>query len=269
MLKVLFVGLKFIQKKVSKSIIALTSLSCFSAVTLLPMALPVNAETLARVDASCKLIVNQATVFDNHCVFKHKKRDNIHVFAVELDNGQTFAFRGPSVDSLQVEDYAGVHNVQFKETDGGNKDVFNWTNQGVSNKLVVKLKSQSATNASTNSTPQTTPSNQDALGALIGAGVGALIGSLIAGGSSSQAAPQTTTVVVGQPVSSLSDLVGAKGGQAEGALQRRGYTYVKASQQADSAYSNWRENSTGNCIAIRTTDGRYAAIVYAPKSDCQ
>ena len=256
------------QDYCSKAIISLTSLTCFSISALLPIAQPVNAETMARVDASCKLIINKNPVFENHCVFKHKRRDNTHVFSVELDNGQTFTFRGPSVDSLQVEDYAGIHNVQFKETDGGDKDVFNWTNQGVNNKLVVKLNSPAPTNVTTNNQPKANPSNQDALGALIGAGVGVLIGSLISGGGSSQAAPQTTAAV-GQPVSSLSDLVGARAGQAEGDLQRRGYTYVKATQQADSAYSNWRENSTGNCVAIRTTDGRYAAIVYAPKADCQ
>jgi len=257
------------RRSYPKTAITFTSLACFSTATLLPMAQPVNAETLARVDASCKLIVNKTPVFENHCIFKHKRRDNTHIFAVELDNGQNFVFRGPSVDSLQVEDYAGVHNVQFKETDGGDKDVFNWTNQGVNNKLVVMLHRQAPTNVTTNSKSQAAPANQDALGALIGAGVGVLIGSLISGGGSSQAAPQTTTVAVGQSVPALSDLVGAKAGQAEGDLQRRGYTYVKATQQADSAYSNWRENSTGNCVAIRTTDGRYAAIVYAPKSDCQ
>ena len=38
---------------------------------------------------------------------------------------------------------------------------------------------------------------------------------------------------------------------------------------AASAYSYWRENENGQCVTVRTTDGRYASIVFAPAFDCQ
>jgi len=72
-----------------------------------------------------------------------------------------------------------------------------------------------------------------------------------------------------EPVDSLSDLVGAKGGQAENALNQRGYTWVKTDKSSDSIYSYWTEDSTGKCVTIRTEEGRYQSIVYAPEFDCQ
>lgn len=226
----------------------------------------VLAETTTRVNSRCKLTIQRATVFDGHCVFKHKERQGRQVFSVDLDNGSSYKFAGPSVDSLQVEDYAGLHNVQFAENDAGDKDVFNWTSNGASNRLVVKLDTQVPANVSTNPSSSSS-SSKPSVEAVVGAGIGALIGALISGGKSTPA-PSSNTVVVGQTVPDLSDLVGAKGGQAENTLRQRGYVFIKATQQADSAYSNWKQTKTGNCVAIRTTDGRYAAIVYAPKSDC-
>jgi hypothetical protein len=72
-----------------------------------------------------------------------------------------------------------------------------------------------------------------------------------------------------EPVSSLQDLIGAKGRDGEYQLERRGYTFIRTEKSDDSAYSYWQEQENGQCITVRTTDGRYASIVFAPASDCQ
>jgi hypothetical protein len=70
------------------------------------------------------------------------------------------------------------------------------------------------------------------------------------------------------PVPSLGDLVGARGSSGEQALKDRGYTWVRTSKSGNDSYTYWRESKNGQCIAVRTTDGRYASIVSAPASDC-
>lgn len=72
-----------------------------------------------------------------------------------------------------------------------------------------------------------------------------------------------------EPVGVLSDLVGAKAGQAENTVKQRGYTWVKTDKQAAGIYSYWTEKGTGECVTIRTADGRYQSIVYASKLDCE
>jgi hypothetical protein len=74
---------------------------------------------------------------------------------------------------------------------------------------------------------------------------------------------------VGDPVSSLQDLVGARGGDAEGALQRRGYTWTRTEKSADASFAYWHEKENGQCIVVKTADGRYESIVYATERDCQ
>lgn len=72
-----------------------------------------------------------------------------------------------------------------------------------------------------------------------------------------------------QPATGLQDLVGAKGRDGEYQLQQRGYEHIRTEKSGDSAYSYWQETENGQCVTVRTTDGRYASIVYAPMSDCQ
>lgn len=67
----------------------------------------------------------------------------------------------------------------------------------------------------------------------------------------------------------LQDLLGEKGGPAEQAMMSRGYKLVNSSQSGGSSYTNWRERSTGHCVAVRTTNGRYQSIVTVPEADCQ
>ena len=72
-----------------------------------------------------------------------------------------------------------------------------------------------------------------------------------------------------QEVRSLSDLVGARGRDGEYQLEQRGYQFAGAEQSADSSITYWREPRSNRCVAVRTTDGRYAAIVYTQDSACQ
>lgn len=74
---------------------------------------------------------------------------------------------------------------------------------------------------------------------------------------------------MGKTPDNLRDLVGAKAGQAEGALGQRGYTFMKSSDGGGAKYSSWEDNKTGRCVMIHTADGRYQSIVYAPDADCQ
>jgi hypothetical protein len=70
-------------------------------------------------------------------------------------------------------------------------------------------------------------------------------------------------------VPSLQDLVGARGSSGEDQMQQRGYNFIKTEKSGDSAFSYWQESENGQCVVVRTTEGRYASIVYAPQSDCQ
>jgi hypothetical protein len=80
--------------------------------------------------------------------------------------------------------------------------------------------------------------------------------------------PATTTANPGDPVPGLNDLVGARAGQAERTVIQRGYELRNSRQVADSSVTYWMERGTGSCVAIRTTEGRYGAIVYTADRDC-
>jgi hypothetical protein len=70
-------------------------------------------------------------------------------------------------------------------------------------------------------------------------------------------------------VNSLSDLVGAKAGQAENVVEQRGYTWIKTDKSGGSSYSYWTESGSDRCVTIRTTNGRYESIMYAMDYDCE
>ncbi|MEH2119499.1 hypothetical protein [Nostoc sp.] len=71
----------------------------------------------------------------------------------------------------------------------------------------------------------------------------------------------------GTTVSRLSDLVGARAGQAENTVKERGYRWVKSD---DSGYSYWLEGETNYCVTVKTDQGRYQSIIYTGGPvDCQ
>lgn len=251
----------------NQKLTALGTVGLTIATWLLPFMPTASAETLARAQGRCKLTEesSQFPRFDGHCVVKQKLQGSTTIFVVELDDGSQYRFFGPGKDSLQVETHDGIHNVRFNEE--ADRGVFVWQEDGMRHRLSVRLDTQHSPNVSHDG------NHGSSVGEVIaGAAVGALIVGLISSSnhnrSSSRNNSNTAQVRVGESVSNLEDLVGARAGQAEDTVRERGYVWVKATQQADSAYSNWRETRTGNCVAIRTTDGRYAAIVYAPKADC-
>jgi hypothetical protein len=71
--------------------------------------------------------------------------------------------------------------------------------------------------------------------------------------------------VPGQTPAALNDFVGAKAGQAEGDLVRRGYVLRKSA----GLNSYWEETATGGCVSIVTNDGRYQSLVYVVSSACR
>lgn len=65
----------------------------------------------------------------------------------------------------------------------------------------------------------------------------------------------------------LSDLVGARAGQSEGELGRRGYEATDRGEVVgDGRMTYWRRGD--ECVAIVTRDGRYASINQAGRSEC-
>lgn len=64
----------------------------------------------------------------------------------------------------------------------------------------------------------------------------------------------------------LRDLVGARAGQAEGAVESRGYQFVRTQEGGNSKWSYWRRG--GDCVQITTTDGRYASIDRMDRNLC-
>ena len=71
--------------------------------------------------------------------------------------------------------------------------------------------------------------------------------------------------VLGQVPPALADMVGAKGGQAEGYLMNNGYV----NRRTQGLWAYWQEQSTGGCVAIKTADGRYQTIEYVVPNNCR
>jgi hypothetical protein len=86
------------------------------------------------------------------------------------------------------------------------------------------------------------------------------------GGNNTNTTTTSSAPDVGTPVARLSDLVGARAGQAENTIKQRGYRFVKGEPSGDAAYSYWREPKTNYCVIIRTANGRYESIVYGTSS---
>ena len=67
----------------------------------------------------------------------------------------------------------------------------------------------------------------------------------------------------------VGDLVGARGRDGEDRLTERGFVWVKTQKSDDSSYTYWKHSQSGQCISVRTTDGRYASLVKTPPYDCE
>lgn len=67
----------------------------------------------------------------------------------------------------------------------------------------------------------------------------------------------------------LRDMVNARAGQAEGELQRRGYTYVRGESGSGRAWAYWWSVERRQCVSIATANGRFASIITTPPADCR
>jgi hypothetical protein len=67
----------------------------------------------------------------------------------------------------------------------------------------------------------------------------------------------------------LEDMVGARAGQAEGEIQRRGYRNVGGEKSDDRSYTYWWSDERRQCVTIATMDGRYASVTPSPAPDCR
>ncbi|QYF86871.1 hypothetical protein [Brevundimonas sp. PAMC22021] len=90
---------------------------------------------------------------------------------------------------------------------------------------------------------------------------------LIAGLSTGCLVLSSAGAALAQTPSALQDLVGARAGQSEGELQRRGYQATDRSEAfGDGRMTYWRRGD--ECVSIMTRDGRYASINQAGRSEC-
>lgn len=67
----------------------------------------------------------------------------------------------------------------------------------------------------------------------------------------------------------LEDMVGARAGQAEGELQRRGYVNTGGQKGDDRSYTNWWNADRRQCVTIATMNGRYDSITPTTPPDCR
>ena len=67
----------------------------------------------------------------------------------------------------------------------------------------------------------------------------------------------------------LEDMVGARAGQAEGELQRRGYVNTGGQKGDDRSYTNWWNANRRQCVTIATMNGRYDSITPTTPPDCR
>lgn len=67
----------------------------------------------------------------------------------------------------------------------------------------------------------------------------------------------------------LEDMVGARAGQAENALQTRGYRYVRGEKGDDRSYAYWWNPDRRQCVTIATMNGRYDSITPTTAPDCR
>ncbi|MEJ2400934.1 MAG: hypothetical protein P8Y52_06010 [Xanthomonadales bacterium] len=73
----------------------------------------------------------------------------------------------------------------------------------------------------------------------------------------------------GETPRNLEDLVGERASWASQELEKRGYEFANSDAGGPgSSFTNWWERSSGRCISVKTTDGRYETIRYAMEATC-
>ena len=72
-----------------------------------------------------------------------------------------------------------------------------------------------------------------------------------------------------QSAPDLEDLVGTRGASGETQMEARGYQMVRATHVRDQSWTFWWSDVQRACVAISTSDGRYAAINRIPEQNCR
>jgi hypothetical protein len=103
---------------------------------------PVQANTVAKAEAECRLTDNGKVVFDGGCSVKQKDSAGTVGFVVNMQDGSTYRFSGANRTSLRLEGGDGGSNVLFE--DKGAKGVFTWNDGSRTRKLSVKTNETSA-----------------------------------------------------------------------------------------------------------------------------
>jgi hypothetical protein len=103
---------------------------------------PVQANTVAKAEAECRLTDNGKVVFDGGCSVKQKDSTGTVGFVVKLEDGSTYRFSGANRTNLRLEGGDGGSNVLFE--DKGAKGVFTWNDGSRTRKLSVKTNDTSA-----------------------------------------------------------------------------------------------------------------------------
>jgi hypothetical protein len=67
----------------------------------------------------------------------------------------------------------------------------------------------------------------------------------------------------------LEDMVGARAGQAEAELERRGYRNVGGEKGDDRSYAYWWSKDRHQCVTVATMDGRYSSVTATLPADCR
>ena len=76
-----------------KTIASALTLACGASVAFggtLTLAIPAQAQSVAKSDAECRLSKNGTVVYEDDCTIKEKLRDGQETFAVKFENGKIF-----------------------------------------------------------------------------------------------------------------------------------------------------------------------------------
>ena len=71
-----------------------------------------------------------------------------------------------------------------------------------------------------------------------------------------------------QAPADLADLVGARGAGGETQMEARGYQMVRATRVRDQSWTFWWSDVQRACVAVATSDGRYASLQSVPAQNC-
>ena len=226
-------------------------------ITSTALAVPSQAETVARANGRCQLKENGYQAYNGYCTVKQKQHGGTSIFVVDLENGNRFRFSGPNRQQLHVETPSGIEqNVLFE--DQGSMGRFTWNDGRLTRQLAVK------TDTVTNPNAQFDDHHSTSTGAtLAGAAVGALIGALLSGGKHSNG----STGAEGQPVPELQNLVGGDPGYVESRMTSSGDTYIQSSPRENGMDSFWKRG--GSCVDVRSILNRYQSFTYANPSRCR